>query len=268
MSRSWMGKRAGLVTGSVLVVGSAVGLSQHTAADFTSTDEDGVTVTYSRQGYVGTTDGGLTYAPRPAAEFRAETCDLTTKAPAEVPSPGQLTVPGIGTRTGTAASSRTPSRTCTTASPADLCTRGAGTRDPVRADFRPGAHGHGIRARPSTSPGTGSRAGFRRYRIRTRPGARRCTGPGHRPADPPAGCRGRDRTRRPGGRSHVQPPPDQRRRRRARGRRSDHVGTGRSSPRRCRAAGTHRAHRTPSTHQVTDIRDRGRRRTRWPTTST
>ena len=96
MSRSWMGKRAGLVTGSVLVVGSAVGLSQHTAADFTSTDEDGVTVTYSRQGYVGTTDDGLTYAPRPAAEFRAEACDLTTKAPAEVPAPGQLTVPGIG----------------------------------------------------------------------------------------------------------------------------------------------------------------------------
>ncbi|MBG6184741.1 LPXTG-site transpeptidase (sortase) family protein [Arthrobacter sp. CAN_A214] len=97
MSHSGVGKRAGLVvTGGVLVVGSAVGLSQHTAAAVTSTDEDGVTVTYSRQGYVGTTDDGLTYAPRPVAEFRAEACDLSSKEPAQVPAPAQLAVPGIG----------------------------------------------------------------------------------------------------------------------------------------------------------------------------
>lgn len=90
-----MGKRAGLVTGSVLVVGSAVGLSQHTAAAITTTDPDGVSVTYPRQGYVGTTDDGLTYAPRPVAEFRAEACDLSPQAPAQAPAPGHLTVPGI-----------------------------------------------------------------------------------------------------------------------------------------------------------------------------
>lgn len=84
------------MAGAVFIVGSAVGLGQRTAGAVTATDDDGVSVTYSQQGYVGTTDDGLTYAPRPVAEFRGQSCDLSPQAPAQLPGSGQLTMPSIG----------------------------------------------------------------------------------------------------------------------------------------------------------------------------
>lgn len=93
---SLTGKRARYAAaGALLVVGASVGLTTHLTGSKTSTDADGVTVTYARQGHVGTTDKGLTYAPRPATEFRAQSCDLSPQAPARMPARGQLTVPNI-----------------------------------------------------------------------------------------------------------------------------------------------------------------------------
>jgi LPXTG-site transpeptidase (sortase) family protein len=93
---SRVGKRAVCVAaGAVLTIGSTAGLAFHHAGSVTTTDQDGVTVTYSRPGYLGTTDDGLTYAPRPVAEFRDEACDLTSNATAQVPAPGHLGIPGI-----------------------------------------------------------------------------------------------------------------------------------------------------------------------------
>lgn len=94
---SLVGKRAGYAAaGAVLVVGSTVGLTSHNTGSVTATDDDGLTITYPRQGYVGTTDNGLTYAPRPATEFRAQNCDLSSQTPDKTPAAGQLTVPSIG----------------------------------------------------------------------------------------------------------------------------------------------------------------------------
>ena len=94
---SLVGKRTGyLAAGAVLVVGSTVGLARHNTGSVTATDDEGLTVTYPRQGYVGTTSDGLTYAPRPATEFRAQQCDLSPLAPGTAAAEGQLTVPSIG----------------------------------------------------------------------------------------------------------------------------------------------------------------------------
>lgn len=94
---SLVGKRAGYAAvGAVLVVGSTVGLNRHNTGSVTATDDEGLTVTYPRQGYVGTTDDGLTYAPRPASEFRAQQCDLSPQTPSTAPEEGQLTIPSIG----------------------------------------------------------------------------------------------------------------------------------------------------------------------------
>lgn len=94
---SFFGKRAGYTAaGAVLVVGSVAGLTSHNTGSVTATDDDGLSVTYLRQGYVGTTDDGLTYAPRPATEFRAQSCDLSPQAADSQPAEGQLSVPSIG----------------------------------------------------------------------------------------------------------------------------------------------------------------------------
>lgn len=77
------------------MVGSSMGLITHITGSETSTDEDGLAVTYSRQGFVGITDDGLTYAPRPVSEFRAQSCDLSSQAPDLLPVSGQLAVPSI-----------------------------------------------------------------------------------------------------------------------------------------------------------------------------
>lgn len=91
------GKRAAYAAvGATLVVGSTIGLVSHIVGSVTATDEDGQTVTYTRQGYLGTTAQGLTYAPRPTAEFRAQHCDLAPQAPKQLPEDGQLIMPGIG----------------------------------------------------------------------------------------------------------------------------------------------------------------------------
>lgn len=93
---SLTGKRAVYAAaGAVLVVGSCVGLTTNITGSKTSTDQDGLAVTFSREGYVGTTKEGLTYAPRPASEFRAQSCDLSPQTPAKLPAGGQLTVPSI-----------------------------------------------------------------------------------------------------------------------------------------------------------------------------
>jgi len=94
---SWNGKRAGyLVVGVVLATGSAVGLIYQQAGAVTTTDRDGLTVTYSRPGYVGTTDDGLTYAPRPATEFNAQQCDLSPRPLNREVGAGQLLIPAAG----------------------------------------------------------------------------------------------------------------------------------------------------------------------------
>lgn len=84
-----------MAAGAVLVVGSCVGLTSNFTGSKTSTDQDGLSVTFARQGHVGTTKDGLAYAPRPATEFRAQSCDLSPDDTATLPASGQLAVPSI-----------------------------------------------------------------------------------------------------------------------------------------------------------------------------
>ena len=82
-TRIFRASRTGYATAGValLAVAGAMAAVQQAEATVT-TDQDGTRVTYADAEHVGTTDDGLTYAPRPSEEFRGKTCSSTAAAPA------------------------------------------------------------------------------------------------------------------------------------------------------------------------------------------
>lgn len=88
-------RTAGMAAGAILAAGATTGFIVHHAHSSTVTDQDGVTVTYTGDDRVGSTNDGMKYAPRPTNEFRAQRCDLSPQqAPAA--SPDQLALPAAG----------------------------------------------------------------------------------------------------------------------------------------------------------------------------